>query len=232
MLLRRMWRTFSPCSRDLHAEKRIANTAASVNLSGYTASGIMSLMNENVKKNQARRSHQEKEAAVDLSPEELRKRYKESSFLTAGQVFGHGNGRLGEEVRDEVIRRNEARKDKEAAVESRKKMKLRELISSAKVIKDKMKSKKIKLTGKDLLVLVRYKRMKGDQPMPKGVAALRTRWNDTKHRASPHCSPNNSDDEEEEDDEEEDDVNDEEGGEMGTTGLVFGHDESEDESDD
>ena len=40
------------------------------------------------------------------------------------------------------------------------------------------------------------------------------------------CSPNNSDDEEEED------VDDEEGGEMGTTGLVFGHDESEDESDD
>ena len=73
------------------AKKRIANTAASVNLSGYTASGIMSLMNENVKKNQARRLHQEKEAAVDLSPEELRKRYKESSFLTAGQVFGHGN---------------------------------------------------------------------------------------------------------------------------------------------
>ena len=105
-------------------------------------------------------------------------------------------------------------------------MKLRELILSTKVIEDKMKSKKIKLTGKDLLVLVRYKRMKGDQPMPKGVAALRTRWNDTKHCASPCCSPNNSDNEEEED------VNDEEGGEMGTTGLVFGHDESEDESDD
>ncbi len=134
----------------------------------------MSLMNENVKKNQVRQLHQEKEAAVDLSPEELRKRYKESSFLTAGQVFGHGNGRLGEEVRDKVIRRSKARKDKEAAVESRKKMKLRELILSAKVIKDKMKSKKFKLTGKDLFVLVRYKCMKGDQPMPKGVAALRT----------------------------------------------------------
>ena len=68
--------------------------------------------------------------------------------------------------------------------------------------------------------------------MPKGVAALRTRWNDMKHRASPRCSPNNSDDKEEEDDEEEEDVNDEEGGEMGTTGLVFGHDKSEDKSDD
>ncbi len=59
-----------------------------------------------------------------------------------------------------------------------------------------------------------------------------SRWNDTKHRTSPRCSPNNSDDEEEEDAEEEEDVNDEKGGEMGTTGLVFGHDESEDESDD
>jgi hypothetical protein len=158
-------------------------------------------MNENVKKNQARQLHQEKEAVVDLSPEELRKRYKESSFLTAGQVFGHGNGRLGEEVHDKVIRRSKARKDKEAAVESRKKMKLGELILSANVIKDKMKSKKFKLTGKDLLVLVRYKRMKGDQPMPTGVAALHTWWNDTKHRTSTRCSPNNSDDEEEEDDE-------------------------------
>ena len=77
-------------------------------------------MNENEKKNKARRYHQESEAAVSLSPEELKKRYKESSFLTAGQVFGNGNGRLGVEARDEVIRRNEARKDKEAAVASRK----------------------------------------------------------------------------------------------------------------
>jgi hypothetical protein len=124
--------------------------------------------------------------------------------------------------------KNEARKDTEAAVESRKKMKLRELIFSAKVIKDKMNRKNFKLTGKDRLVLVRYKRTKGDQPLPKGVAALLTWWNEMKHRASPRCSPNNSDNE----DEEEEDVNDEEGGEMGTTGLVFGHDQSEDKSDD
>jgi len=36
-------------------------------------------------------------------------------------------------------------------------MKLRESILSAKVIKDKMKSKTYKLNRKDLLVLVRYK---------------------------------------------------------------------------
>ena len=50
-------------------------------------------------------------------------------------------------------------------------------------------------------------------------------WNDTKNCASPRCNPNNSDNKEEED------VDDEEGGEMGTTGLVFGNDKSEDESD-
>ena len=41
-------------------------------------------------------------------------------------------------VRDEVVRKNEARREKEAVSVSRKKTKLRELILSAKVIKDKM----------------------------------------------------------------------------------------------
>ena len=111
-----------------------------------------------------------------LSPEELNKRNKESSFLTAGQVFGNGNGRLGVEARDEVICRNEARKEKEAAIVSRKKTKLRELISSAKAI---MKSKTYKLNGKELLVLVRYKHAKGDQKIPSVVADLRIWWNET-----------------------------------------------------
>ncbi len=79
-----------------------------------------------MKRKKARRSHQESKTAVSLSPEELKKRYKESSFLTARQVFGNGNGRLGVEARDEVICRNEARKNKEAAVVLRKKTKLRE----------------------------------------------------------------------------------------------------------
>jgi hypothetical protein len=81
------------------------------------------------------------------------------------------------------------------------------------------------INRKDLLVMVRYKHSKGDQKIPSMVAELRVRWNQTKNRTSPRCSPNNSDNEEEED------VDGEEGGEMGTTGLVFEHDESEDESD-
>ena len=131
------------------------------------------------------------------------KRYKDSPFLTAGQVFGNGNGRLGAEVRDEVIRRNEARKEKEAGVVSRKKMKLRELISRVKEIKDDMKGKNYKLTA----------------AIPSGKAALLARWNETKHRLSLRCSPNNSDDEEEEKEEEEE--------WMGTTGLVFDDSDNE-----
>ncbi len=101
-----------------------------------------------------------------------------------------------------------------------------QFILSAKVILDKMENKTYKLNRKELLVLVRYKHAKGDQRIPSAVADLRDWWNETRNRASSCCSPNNSDVEEEED------VDDEEGGEMGTTGLVFGHDESEDESDD
>ncbi len=59
-------------------------------------------------------------------------------------------------VCNEVLRKNEARREKEAATVSRKKTKLRELIFCAKVMKDKMKSKTYKLNLKDLLVLVRY----------------------------------------------------------------------------
>ena len=60
-------------------------------------------------------------------------------------------------VRDEVICKNEARREKEAATVPRKKTKLRELMLSEKVIKDKMKRKTYKLNRKDLLVLVGYK---------------------------------------------------------------------------
>ena len=62
-------------------------------------------------------------------------RCNESSFFSAGQVFGNGDGCLGTEVRDEVIRRNESRREKEAAIVPRKKTKLRVLISSSKVIR-------------------------------------------------------------------------------------------------
>jgi hypothetical protein len=83
-----------------------------------------------------------------------------------------GNGHLGKEVRDEVICRNEARKEKEAGIVLRKKSKLGGLISLAKLIKDKMKDKNYKLTAGNLCLLVAYKKRKGDAAIPSGKAAL------------------------------------------------------------
>jgi hypothetical protein len=189
----------------------------------------MSLMHKNEKKNNARQSHHENEAAKPLSREDLMKRYKDSPFLMARQVFGNGNGRLSAEVRDEVICRNEARKKIEFAVVSRKKMKLLEFISCVKVIKDEMKGKHFKLTIDKLCLLVTYKKTKEDGAIPsEGKATLLTWWNETKHRLSPRCSPNNSNNEEEEEVEEEE-RNSIVFEEMGTTGLVFGHDDSDNE---
>ncbi len=192
------------------------------------ASGLTSLMHENEKKNNAQRSHHKNKATKPLSRDDLMKQYKDSPFLTAGQVFGNGNCCLGAEVHDEVICRNEARKEKEFAIVSRKKMKLQELIPPIKVIKDKMKGKIFKLTINKLCLLVTYKNTKEDAAIPSGKANLLTRWNETKHRLSPRCSPNNSDNAEEEE------VEEEEGNsivfeEMGTSGLVFGHDDSDNE---
>jgi hypothetical protein len=93
-----------------------------------------------------------------------------------------GNGCLGKEVHDEVIHRNEARKEKEAAVVLREKIKLPDIISRAKSIKDKMKDKNSKLTVDNLCLLVAYKKRKGDAATHPGKAALLAHWNEFKHQ--------------------------------------------------
>jgi hypothetical protein len=70
-----------------------------------------------------------------------------------------------------------------------------------------------------IILLVAYKKKKGDAAMPSGKATLLDRLNEIKHHTSPQCSPNNSKVEEEEEVEEEEQRN----------GLVFGDDDSEDE---
>ena len=92
--------------------------------------------------------------------------------MSAGRVFGSGDGRIGTEVRDEVIRRDEARKDKESAVSLRKKTQFLELITLAKLIKAEMKLNTFKLISDKLRVLVTYKKIKGDAGIPLGKADL------------------------------------------------------------
>ncbi len=56
--------------------------------------------------NNTQQSHHKSEAAKPLSCDDLMKRYKDTSYLMAGHVFGNGNGCLGAEVCNEVIHRN------------------------------------------------------------------------------------------------------------------------------
>ncbi len=83
-------------------------------------------MQENEKKNNARQSHQESETSKPPSREELIQRYEDSKFFLARKVFGNGDGCLSTEVCNEVIHRNEARREKEAAMVLRKKTMLQD----------------------------------------------------------------------------------------------------------
>ena len=57
-----------------------------------------------------------------LSSEELKKRYKDASWMSAGTGFGIGNGSLGPELRDEVVRRKAAREAKDTAKQRKRMM--------------------------------------------------------------------------------------------------------------
>ena len=54
----------------------------------------------------------------------LREQYAKSSRMTAGTVFGTGNGMLQEEVRDEIRRREQRKKSKLDAAQRKQRKKL------------------------------------------------------------------------------------------------------------
>jgi hypothetical protein len=73
--------------------------------------------------------------------------------MTAGTVCGKGNGKLGPEVRDEVVCRVEARRACTANQASKKKRALRDLQKSVGIIRAKMAYVSFNLTLKDLTTL-------------------------------------------------------------------------------
>ena len=170
-----------------------------------------------------------------ISPEELKKRYAEAKRLTSGVAFGVGNGELGTQVRDEVIRRNKIRKEKEVAAVAKKGQKLRALCDAVRTIQRDMKKKNFKWTNAKLTKMCRWKRQPGDKKLPTRKDELLARWEETKGRPSPQLSPANSDDEGEsgdDDDEGESDDDDSAGSEDGEASLGEEESESEEEEDD
>ena len=183
------------------AESAFVESVESLNYSGGTASDIMSLA---INANNRARGIQETmggDAAQGnvLSTEELLSRYSGAKRFTAGIVFGVGNGHLGEEVMNEVIRRRAATPNKARADEEDKKKRLRELKSVVKSIR----KKKGKMTVKDMQALIKWKKQPGDKAIPTSRADCERRWNLVKGRRSPRCSPANSDAEEESESDEE-----------------------------
>ena len=114
--------------------QELAQTIGSLNFNGSTASDLFSLAQITHNRDNGRRDHMAEDAAAQnqLTREELMRRYKEASRFTAGTVFGIGDGMLGPEVRDEVIRCNQARDARTATVTANKKATSRKLCAECK----------------------------------------------------------------------------------------------------
>ena len=112
-------------------------------------------------------------------------------------MFGQGDGHLGKEVLEEVVRRNMARSEKAADDADKLKKALCKLQREYRAIRGEMKKKSFKFVVKNLKVLVKYKKRDGDKALPTKKEALLARWEETKDRASPNVSPSNSEIEDE-----------------------------------
>ena len=90
-----------------------------------------------------------------LSLDVLKSRYKEAKHLTTGVVFGKGDGILGEQVRGDVICRNEARKAKANATEANNRENVRQLAAEVGEIQYEMKGLLFVMLNKHLQKLIR-----------------------------------------------------------------------------
>ena len=97
-------------------------------------------------------------------------------------------------VMDEVIRHNDARKNGETADSGKKKKDPRKLKASVQEIWAEIKRKSFKILNKNLEMLIRWKKQKGDAMLPSHRKDdLFVQWNGTKDRNSPQVSLYSSD---------------------------------------
>ena len=92
-------------------------------------------------------------------------------------MFGQGDTRLGQEVRDRVIRRRRSREAKAKGIADKAKKKMCELAEEMEEIKwDMEQDPSFPLEVKELEKLVRWKTQKGDGKLPKLKTDLERRW--------------------------------------------------------
>ena len=86
------------------AAASIAQAAQEANTKSQTSQDIMALLVQSNNRNVGRQNHMAGDAANGnvVSPDELRKRYKDARKLTAGVAFGNGDSHLGPTLQDAV----------------------------------------------------------------------------------------------------------------------------------
>ena len=214
----------------------LIDAAQNVNTSGHIASDVMAIMQNAKNKADGARRHMADDDAADniLSPEELQKRYKQASRLTAGTAFGRGNGMLGPELRDEVIRRRNAKRRNDKAKAKKKEDGERLVIHAGRRVLRESKKKGFSWTGASLKVAIKYKRKKTDKrAMPTRKADLLARWDEVKKNYSIDDNLSKSEDESDDDESDDSDDSESDGGsdDDDESRVIYGSDDS-DESDD
>lgn len=175
------------------ASGQLQDTLRTVNLQNTTTEDVMSLIQKETALNEGR-GNAYTSGQKRATKEELTKVYSNAKRVTAGEVFGNGNGRLGEEVRDAVVARNLAADQHEATKAANRKARLRELWKKVKTVRREMKKKNFKWTNKKLQVLCQWKKNSSDKKMPSDKKGLLERWEEVKDRPhSPNVSVHESD---------------------------------------
>ena len=94
------------------------------------------------------------------------------------------------EFRNKIIHRKEQRLEIAKAKATKSKGQQWQLVQAVKRLRKDMSKPKYKLINKDLQLLIRYKKQKGDKPLPnRRKQTLQARWNAVKGRPSPQASP-------------------------------------------
>ena len=139
---------------------------------------------------------------VRQTPEELQETYSKLKRLTGGGVFRNGNGRLGEEIRDAVVRNENTKIEKANKSASNKRKARRKLFNEYQKVKALMRKPTFqahKLNNTELRTVCLYKKQTGDAAVPTKKDALLIRLAEVKNRASPPVSHHGSDSEDSDD---------------------------------
>jgi hypothetical protein len=130
--------------------------------------------------------------ASTVTPKEYQRRYKPAPRLPSNVIFGAGDGILGKYARDNAIRRQKGRLEKDAVACRKKKKELTKMVGEYKYLKVDMSKENFKWTITKLNIAIKCKTRLDDIPRPKGKEALLEQWDKIKRRPTPQPSPEGS----------------------------------------